>query len=129
MKRVILIMCCLILCFGFSSCGLLGKIVNGYIYTQAENEVKEGNMRAVKGLAVAYILGHPEMMEGADCWYAYAEVSPSGDVSNLRVSTDRTEAWGTEYTGGQDGIKDEDGNYIIYIIIQGVSEITSSPIS
>ncbi len=123
-------MCCLVLCFGFSSCGLLGKIVNNYNYTQTENAVKEGNMRAVKGLAVSYILGHPEMMEGADCWYAYAEVSPTGEIKYMRVSADKTEAWGAEYMGGEDGIKDEDDNYRIYIIIQGVSEgITSSQIS
>ncbi len=57
----------------------------------AQEEVGKGNCRAVKGLAVAYILGHADEMglnnssTAAAGWYAGAKVDANGDVGTIQV--------------------------------------------
>ncbi len=104
----------------------------------AEKAVAEGNCRAVKGLAISYILGHSEEMGLADAttttkWYASGKVSSTGTVSDLKVAIDTTAAKaeldldstdGTPVDGGW-YTKDSEGNYIVLVEISGTSEISA----
>ncbi len=113
----------------------------------AEKAVGEGNVRAVKGLAVSYILGNPDEMglhTDGNVWYAYAEVSQTGDVSNLKVSVGTPGASaanpfassisesGTGVTATEDGHgwwKRDGKKYTVLVLIDEVTNISSTDAS